>query len=162
MTLENIMALAKEAKPDTDWLKQAKSLKEIAIDARQPKQRFEKLPRLDLRLQGGSESDPLTVVVKAVGTRREVKTENMRAPMTVFDAELVFCSNRSVKAGKYSIWENTTVLHNEMMDYANAYGVNGDITGKTFIIAYYGTVPSSKNKAINIHIFRVIPHESAA
>jgi hypothetical protein len=155
MSLKNIMAMVKEAKPDADWIKTAQSFKELAIDAKQPRQKFEKLPRLDLRLQGGSEEDPMIVQVVAVGSRREVKTEAMRAPMTVFDAEVKFCSNRSVKLGRYSIWENTTVLHNEMADYAG----NEDITGRTFLIAYYGTVPSKKNKAINIHIFRVIPQE---
>lgn len=164
--LENKMSLTKKAKeeaPSQDWIKKAKEvIQEIAISDRQKRsqQRFEKLPRLDLRELDGSEEEPATLLIKALSDRREVKTERMTRPMFVFDAEVLVSTSEKAKAGKYSIWENTTVLHREINDYAQKYGEKGSIEGKTFIIAYYGQVKSKMGKMV--YIFRCIPYENAA
>jgi hypothetical protein len=162
MTIKNILAMVKEAKPDAEWLKNASRLTEIAKEARKPSdQKFEKLERLDLRHLGGSEEEPIAILVHALSDRKEIKTVKMKEPMNVFEVEIVQSNKPEVKAGaRHSIWENTTVLKNEMRDYAERYGDNGSIADKTFLIASYGTVPSKKNKKIEIYIFRVIPIES--
>ncbi len=155
--IENILKMAKDA-VNAEWLSKVKELKEIAIKSRSAPA-FEKLERLDLRKLAGTKDDPAIVQVTAINNRRSVKTEKMDKPMNVFDAEVKLSSDANVKLGKYAIWENTTVLTNEMENYAKNFGNDGDITGKTFNIAYFGTIPSKKNKRIEIHIFKVLPQE---
>lgn len=159
MTIKNILAMVRDNKPNAEWLKSAANLTEIAKGGRQPAgQKYEKLERLDCRKLDGSEEEPVAVHVKAMSDRKSVKTENMRAPMNVFEAEVIMSNSPSIKAGsKYSIWENTTVLADEMAGFAQRYGDNGSILGKEFLIASYGTVPSKKRKNIDVYIFRVIP-----
>lgn len=143
----------------SDWLSKVKDIKASAIKAREQASVYEKLPRLDLRELKGTLDDPAVIQVTAASERREVKTDRMEKPMTVFDAEVTLSSDEAVKPGKYAIWENTSVLHNEMCNYAKDYGVNGDVTGKTFNIAYFGRTPSKKRRNISVHVFKVIPQD---
>ncbi len=171
--LENAMKKAKAtaATLDKEWLSKAK---EIALDQRKAEsgKKFETYPRIDLRQMGGSEEEPSTMILKAIENRKEVRTDRMSRPMYVFNAEVLACSaslkaftrdgkeSKAVFPEKYSIWENTTVLTNEMQSYAGSE--SGDITGHQFIIASYGTVKSKKFKGKDVYLFRVIPYDEAS
>lgn len=163
--MKNILELAKKASAgQPDWISKAKDIQEIAVAKRteETQRKFEKLDRLDLRKVEGSEEEPATFLVKCITERHSVKTDRMARPMTCFDAEVLQSTVASVKPSKFTIWENTTVLASEMEAYAQAYGTKGNIVGKTFIIAYYGTVDSKKYKGKQVYLFRVIPYEDAS
>jgi hypothetical protein len=173
MPIENRLALVQEAKdkkPNADWLKQAKELKEMAVTYRQQQAQkvFEKLPRLDLRGLGGSEEDPVAIKVKAIDTPHSVQTDKMERAMDVFNAEVLLVSEEGikindktdetiVKGGRYSLWENTVVIKNEMDAYIKEFGENGSIEEQEFIIASYGRVPSKKKGRKPTYVFRVFP-----
>lgn len=159
----NLLQLKEKAKAslDQNWLAKDKDLKEIAIEARQPAQTtYEKHDALKLSGLTGSEEDPAVIVVKCINERHEARTD--RGPVMVSDVEVLFSSDASVKTGKYSLWENYTVLKSEMEDYTQRHGVNGAIFDKQFMIAYYGQRVSKIKGHKPAYIFRVIPMESAA
>ena len=163
--MKNILEMAKKVSHEQpDWISKAKEIQEIAIAKRteETQRKYEKLERLDLRKVEGSEEEPATFLVKCITERHSVKTDRMARPMNCFDVEVLQSTVASVKPAKYCIWENTTVLASQMEAYAQKYGDKGSIIGKTFIVAYYGTVESKKYKGKQIYLFRVIPYEDAS
>lgn len=163
MPLKNLTAMVKEKARNAinpDWLAKAKNLKDIALEARKPQAQYEKHESLKLNKLSGSEEDPAVLIVKCIGDRHEANTE--RGPVMVSDVEVVFSSDPTVKAGKYSVWENLTVLHSEMDDYAKRYGDNGSIMDKQFMIAYYGQKATKTKGHKPTYIFRVIPYQEDA
>lgn len=173
-----------DAKPNNDWLSTVASLKEKAKKARpvgaNGSVQFEKLPRLDVREMKGTQEEPTILLVKALSTIRMVQTDNMEAPAPVMDVEALGCDaeltahskdvagNPKEEPAKYpmkaSIWASTTVIKKELIAYAGGVIADDgtvtdsgrDITGEEFIIASYGTVPSKKNKKIQVFIFKVL------
>ena len=163
--MKNILEMAKKVHAEQpDWISKAKDIQEIAVAKRteETQRKYEKLERLDLRKVEGSEEEPATFLVKCITERHSVKTDRMARPMTCFDAEVLQSTVASVKPAKYTIWENTTVLAREMEAYAQKYGDKGNILGKTFILAFYGTVESKKYKGKQVYLFRTIPFEDAS
>ena len=163
--MKNILEMAKaKSAEQPNWIAKAKDIQEIAIAKRteETQIKYEKLERLDLRKVEGSEEEPATFLVKCITERHSVKTDRMARPMSCFDVEVLQSTVASVKPSKFTIWENTTVLASEMEHYAQTYGDKGNIVGKTFIIAYYGTTESKKYKGKQVYLFRVIPYEDAS
>ena len=165
-----LVQASKNEKPKANWLKQAKELKEMAVTYRkqQAQKTFEKLPRLDVRGLGGNEEDPVAIKVKAINTPHSVKTDRMERAMDVFDLEVLLVSEEGlkindkssetiVKGGRYSLWENTTVIKKEMDAYLKEFGQNGSIEEQEFIIASYGRVPSKQKGRKDIYLYRVFP-----
>jgi hypothetical protein len=163
--MKNILEMAKaKSAEQPNWIAKAKDIQEIAIAKRteETQRKYEKLERLDLRKVEGSEEEPATFLVKCITERHSVKTDRMARPMNCFDVEVLQSTVASVKPAKYCVWENTTVLASEMEAYAQKYGDKGSILGKTFILAFYGTVESKKYKGKQVYLFRVIPYEDAS
>jgi len=159
----NELKLKQQAKAaiSKNWLNEVADLKDIAMDAFKPAtSTFEKHEALKLNKLTGSEEDPAIIIVKCISERHEARTD--RGPVNVFDVDVLFSSDASVKAGKYSVWENLTVLKSEMEYYVANHGVGGAILDKQFMIAYYGQRKSKTAGHKPSYIFRVIPYENAS